>query len=73
MKHHEMLAMSTMKDNYIMTIKEISEITSIPYETLRAWKPRKDYRGRLYKWLKTEDRSVLVKIFQEKILPFKRN
>lgn len=50
-----------------MTLKELSEITLIPYDTLRGWSSKKnDYRKKLVLFLKDIDRSVLLKYFSYK-------
>ena len=50
-----------------MTLKEVSEITGIPYPTLLGWNASKgDYRKSLVRFLKDADRSVLIKYFQYK-------
>jgi hypothetical protein len=50
-----------------MTLKEVSEITGIPYPTLLGWNASKgDYRKSLVRFLKDADRSMLVKYFQYK-------
>ena len=47
-----------------MTLKEVSEITGIPYPTLLGWNASKgDYRKNLVRFLKDSDRSVLIKYF----------
>lgn len=50
-----------------MTLKEVSELTGIPYQTLLGWNASKgDYRKNLVRFLKDADRSVLTKYFQYK-------
>ena len=50
-----------------MTLKELSELTSIPYDTLRGWSSKKNhYRKNLLRFLKDADRSVLIKYFGSK-------
>jgi hypothetical protein len=47
-----------------MTLKEVSELTGIPYQTLLGWNASKgDYRKSLVRFLKDADRSVLTKYF----------
>lgn len=47
-----------------MTLKEVSQLTGIPYDTLRGWSTKKgDYRKNLAKFLKDADRSALIKYF----------
>lgn len=47
-----------------MTLKEVSELTGIPYQTLLGWNSSKgDYRKSLVRFLKNADRSVLIKYF----------
>lgn len=47
-----------------MTLKEVSELTGIPYQTLLGWNSAKgDYRKSLVRFLKDADRSVLIKYF----------
>ena len=46
-----------------MTLKEVSELTGIPYQTLLGWNASKgDYRKSLVRFLK-DDRSILIKYF----------
>ena len=51
-----------------MTLKEVSEITGIPYPTLLGWNRTKkgDYRKNLVRFLKYSDRSILIKYFNYK-------
>lgn len=50
-----------------MTLKEVSELTGIPYQTLLGWNSSKgDYRRSLARFLKDADRSVLIKYFGHK-------
>ena len=50
-----------------MTLKEVSELTGIPYQTLLGWNSSKgDYRKNLVRFLKDADRSMLIKYFVEK-------
>ena len=50
-----------------MTLKEVSELTGIPYQTLLGWNSSKgDYRKNLVRFLKDADRSMLIKYFGEK-------
>lgn len=48
-----------------MTLKEVSEITGIPYDTLLRWNSAKrgNYRRSLARFLKDADRSALIKYF----------
>ena len=48
-----------------MTLKELNELTGIPYSTLMKWNSSKknDYRKNLVKYLKESDRSALIKYF----------
>ncbi|EJP75744.1 hypothetical protein [Campylobacter sp. FOBRC14] len=47
-----------------MTLKEVGELTGIPYATLRKWSRSKgDYRKKLVKFLCESDRSQLIKYF----------
>lgn len=47
-----------------MTLKEVSQLTGIPYQTLLGWNSSKgDYRKSLVRFLKDTDRSVLIKYF----------
>lgn len=47
-----------------MTLKEVSQLTGIPYDTLRGWSMKKgDYRRNLARFLKDADRSALIKYF----------
>ena len=56
----------------IMTLKELSELTAIPYDTLRGWSSKKnDYRKNLVRFLKDSDRSILVKYFGKNVMDFK--
>ena len=50
-----------------MTLKEVSELTGIPYQTLLGWNSSKgDYRKSLVRFLKDADRSTLIKYFEYK-------
>ena len=50
-----------------MTLKEVSALTGIPYQTLLGWNSSKgDYRKSLVRFLKDADRSMLIKYFGEK-------
>lgn len=49
-----------------MTLKEVSEVTQIPYSTLAYWNRCSDYKKSLINFLKASDRSVLLMYFQEK-------
>lgn len=50
-----------------MTLKEVSELTNIPYQTLLGWNSSKgDYRKNLVRFLKESDRSALIKYFSLK-------
>ena len=50
-----------------MTLKEVSQLTGIPYDTLRGWSMKKgDYRRNLARFLKDADRSALIKYFAKK-------
>ena len=51
-----------------MTLKEVSELTGIPYDTLLRWNSAKqgNYRRSLARFLKDADRSMLIKYFGEK-------
>lgn len=48
-----------------MTLKEVSILTGIPYDTLLRWNSTKqgNYRRALARLLKDADRSVLIKYF----------
>lgn len=46
-----------------MTMKELSQITKIPYMTLSRWKKEGGYRRNLYSFLEATDKSVLEKYF----------
>lgn len=47
-----------------MTLKELSELTGIPYQTLLGWNASKgDYRKKLVRFLKDADRSILINYF----------
>jgi hypothetical protein len=48
-----------------MTLKEVSALTGIPYDTLLRWNSAKqgNYRRSLARFLKDADRSVLIKYF----------
>ena len=48
-----------------MTLKEVSELTGIPYDTLLRWNSAKqgNYRRSLARFLKDTDRSALIKYF----------
>ena len=50
-----------------MTLKEVSQLTAIPYQTLLGWNSSKgDYRKNLVRFLKESDRSALIKYFNPK-------
>lgn len=50
-----------------MTLKEVSQLTGIPYQTLLGWNSSKDdYRKNLVHFLKESDRSALIKYFSPK-------
>lgn len=50
-----------------MTLKEVSQLTGIPYQTLLGWNSSKgDYRKNLVRFLKESDRSALIKYFNPK-------
>jgi hypothetical protein len=50
-----------------MTLKEVSQLTGIPYQTLLGWNSSKgDYRKNLVRFLKESDRSALIKYFSPK-------
>ena len=51
-----------------MTLKEVSELTGIPYDTLLRWNSAKqgNYRRSLARFLKDADRSALIKYFGAK-------
>ena len=51
-----------------MTLKELSQITGIPYDTLLRWNiaKRDNYRRALVRLLKDADRSILIKYFKDK-------
>ncbi|MDU6827730.1 hypothetical protein [Campylobacter sp.] len=50
-----------------MTLKELSGLTGIPYQTLLGWNSSKgDYRKSLVRFLKDADRSALIKYFGHK-------
>lgn len=51
-----------------MTLKEVSELTGIPYQTLLGWNSAKqgNYRRSLARFLKDADRSALIKYFGHK-------
>ncbi|WP_253908122.1 hypothetical protein [Campylobacter sp. RM16188] len=44
-------------------MKELSQITKIPYMTLSRWKKEGGYRRNLYSFLEATDKSVLEKYF----------
>lgn len=50
-----------------MTLKEVSRLTNIPYDTLLRWSSSKDgsYRRNLARFLKSCDRATLEKHFIE--------
>jgi len=51
-----------------MTLKEVSQLTGIPYDTLLRWNSAKqgNYRRSLARFLKDADRSALIKYFGHK-------
>lgn len=48
-----------------MTLKEVSQLTSIPYQTLLGWERAGGYRRNLARFLKSCDRAVLENHFVE--------
>ena len=50
-----------------MTLKEVSQLTGIPYDTLLRWNSAKqgNYRRSLARFLKSFDRATLEKHFAE--------
>ena len=48
-----------------MTLKEVSQLTSIPYQTLLGWERAGGYRRNLARFLKSCDRATLEKHFIE--------
>ena len=58
---------NTRREGAKLTLKEVSEITGIPYPTLLGWNASKgDYRKKLVRFLKDADRSALIKYFEHK-------
>ena len=48
-----------------MTLKEVSQLTGIPYQTLLGWEKAGGYRRNLARFLKSCDRATLEKHFAE--------
>ena len=48
-----------------MTLKEVSQLTGIPYQTLLGWERAGGYRRNLARFLKSCDRTTLEKHFVE--------
>ena len=48
-----------------MTLKEVSQLTGIPYQTLLGWEKAGGYRRNLARFLKSFDRATLEKHFAE--------
>ena len=48
-----------------MTLKEVSQLTGIPYQTLLGWERAGGYRRNLARFLKSCDRTILEKHFVE--------
>lgn len=48
-----------------MTLKEVSQLTGIPYQTLLGWERAGGYRRNLARFLKGFDRATLEKHFIE--------
>ena len=48
-----------------MTLKEVSQLTGIPYQTLLGWERAGGYRRNLARFLKSYDRAVLENHFVE--------
>ncbi len=48
-----------------MTLKEVSQLTGIPYQTLLGWERAGGYRRNLVRFLKSCDRATLENHFVE--------
>lgn len=48
-----------------MTLKEVSQLTGIPYQTLLGWERAGGYRRNLARFLRNSDRATLEKHFIE--------
>lgn len=48
-----------------MTLKGVSQLTGIPYQTLLGWERAGGYRRNLARFLKSCDRTALEKYFAE--------
>lgn len=48
-----------------MTLKEVSQLTGIPYQTLLGWERAGGYRRNLARFLKSCDRATLENYFVE--------
>ena len=48
-----------------MTLKGVSQLTGIPYQTLLGWERASGYRRNLARFLKSCDRATLEKHFAE--------
>ena len=46
-----------------MTLKEVSQLTGIPYQTLLGWERAGGYRRNLARFLRNSDRATLEKHF----------
>lgn len=56
-----------------MTLKEVSQLTGIPYQTLLGWEKAGGYRRNLARFLKSCDRATLEKHFSQAPLDMVQN
>jgi len=56
-----------------MTLKEVSQLTGIPYQTLLGWEKAGGYRRNLARFLKSCDRATLEKHFSQAPLDIVQN
>lgn len=56
-----------------MTLKEVSQLTGIPYQTLLGWEKAGGYRRNLARFLKSCDRATLEKHFSQASLDMVQN
>lgn len=63
LKQRKALQQATARERKGLSVTAISEITGIPYDTLKSWKNTGGYRTKLFLWLKDSDESELIKRF----------
>ena len=64
LKQRRALQQATARERKGLSITAISDITGIPYDTLKSWKVAGGYREKLFLWLKDSDESELIKRFK---------